>query len=226
MRAASLLLLLSSLHLFACAPSRPASEPVVGTEENRAKQGLSKEQLSAALMTPKQLPELFWRQRLSIDYAEEHFSLDVVLQNDEETFQVLALGPANTRLFLVSQEGKEVKLKRFVEREIPLDPALLLLDIQRALFWFPEDASVSADGQALIRGFCARDQLDASGIRERRIADLPAPCPPSRPSEEGLLIRYSPPFQPGSAPAQVILSHRQRDYTITVTHIETGELSP
>lgn len=226
MRALSLLLC-SCLSLTACAPAR-APQAASGKEADLNQPGLNQPGLSqaalrAALMPPAELPRLFWRQRLQISYAEAEHSLDVVLQNDGESFQVLALGPANTRLFLVSQRGKEVELKRFVDREIPLDPALLLLDIQRALFWFPAGESPLSGQARPVRGFCTEDQFDAAGIKERRIADLPAACSEAPPLN--LLIRYTPPFKPGGAPQQVVLSHQSRDYAITVTHIETGSLA-
>ena len=206
--------------------SSTGSPPAAPVEHHADARSLSDEQLKTALLNPSEIPHLFWQQRLTISFANQEHKISAVIQNDGEVFQVLAVGPANTRLFLISQLGKDVSLKVFVDRQVNLDPGLLLLDIQRALFWFSEAAPPRQEITAgMVRGFCATDSWHGGAIKERKIADIPQTCEAALAGgEDGLVIRYEPPYTPGEEPHRVTLSHARRDYTIVVEHLTSQEV--
>lgn len=178
----------------------------------------------AKLVPPSLLPRIFWRQRLKIRHGERAFGFTVVVQNDGNEFIVLALGPANTRLFVIEQTDAQVTLERFVEREIPIEPEFFLLDMQRAVFWFePGERRDLGTLRRSFRGDCLLDEWSSRGLSRRIVISDQGDCAQIAEPASGarLSIEYRPEYVPGEEPERVEMIDEHRDYRLSVQHLET-----
>lgn len=90
---------------------------------------------TVVLLPTEELGQSFMaQQKLEGRYGERDFSLDVVLQLVSGKLTLVGLTPFGTRAFVLEQEGTEVRLEKYVDRELPFDPRYVLDDVHRVFF--------------------------------------------------------------------------------------------
>ena len=112
-------LLLSCL---ACAHPKPVTVPA--------------DRNASVILIPTQglSPNFVAQQKLHGRYGEREFSLDAVVQLAQGKLTLIGLTPFGTRAFVLTQEGTDVKLEKFIDRELPFDPRYVLDDVHRVFF--------------------------------------------------------------------------------------------
>lgn len=120
------------------------------------------------------VPPFVVEQHLKGQYGARALSLDCVVQFANEKLTVVGLTPFGTRAFVIEQLGTEVSFQKFVDREIPIEPADVLYDIHRVFF-----RSLEGEGDGVREG---QDQSDLvretwrdGHIVERRFQSLEGP---------------------------------------------------
>ncbi len=106
----------------ACAHPKPVSVP--------------QDRSASVILVPtgELAPSFVAQQRLHGHYGEREFTLDVVVQLAEGKLTLIGLTPFGTRAFVLTQEGTEVKLEKYIDRELPFDPRYVLDDVHRVFF--------------------------------------------------------------------------------------------
>jgi hypothetical protein len=79
-------------------------------------------------------PSFVAQQRLHGKYGEKEFTLDVVVQLAQGKLTIVGLTPFGTRAFVLTQDGTEVELQKFINRELPFNPRYVLDDVHRVFF--------------------------------------------------------------------------------------------
>ena len=117
-----LLLLLLLLTLWGCAHPTPVAVPA--------------DRSASVILVPtgELAPNFVAQQRLHGRYGEREFTLDVVVQLAEGKLTLIGLTPVGTRAFVLTQAGTEVKLDKYIDRELPFDPRYVLDDVHRVFF--------------------------------------------------------------------------------------------
>lgn len=224
----------------------PPKSETTGTRSSGfapASPALSQREVTALLLSPQEIPRLFYRQKLNIERGPQTFTLKVVLQNDGDKFIVLGLGPAQTRLFVIEQTGQTVTYRSFVDREIPVSPERFLFELQAALFWTAPERRDPTDREVLWSkpGVCIQDSYGEQGILQRVILSDPdvaekADCELDarrerlRPQESGpvkqadvVIIDYGAHgYQLRAPPRKLHLKDGLDGLTIAVQQLETG----
>ncbi|HEX5660241.1 MAG TPA: DUF3261 domain-containing protein [Polyangiales bacterium] len=67
-------------------------------------------------------------------YQGGDVTIDCVVQFKDKKLTVLGLTPFGTRAFSIEQEGVQVKFEKYVERDMPVQPEMVLYDIHRVFF--------------------------------------------------------------------------------------------
>jgi hypothetical protein len=108
------------------------------------------------------------QQRLSGKYGDKDFSVDVVLQLVSGKLTIVGLTPFGTRAFVLEQVGTEVKVEKFIDREMPFDPRYVLDDVHRVFFRGLDAASDSREEH----GERVTEKRANGVVTERRFARL------------------------------------------------------
>ncbi|MET0287520.1 MAG: DUF3261 domain-containing protein [Polyangiales bacterium] len=67
-------------------------------------------------------------------YQGGDVTIDCVVQFKDKKLTVLGLTPFGTRAFSIEQSGVDVKFEKYVERDMPVKPEMVLYDIHRVFF--------------------------------------------------------------------------------------------
>lgn len=128
-------------------------------------------------------PPFMVQQRLKGKYGSEDAEIDCVVQLAEGKLSVLGLTPFGTRAFVIEQRGREVSFQKFVERDLPIDPANVLYDIHRVFFrglapLAADRAALPEDGshEAQDHGDMVRETWQDGHVVERRFESLEGPA--------------------------------------------------
>jgi len=161
-------------------------------------------------------PPFVVQQRLKGQYGTRDMSLDCVLQLKDGKLTVLGLTPFGTRAFVIEQRGREVKLEKFIDREVPIDPTDVLADIHRVFFrGLPATESPRADGsyEQVDGGELVRETYKGGNLVERRFQSLEGPAP------NLVVITYDGAKAPVIAP-HVRLTNVAYGYTLDIDNTE------
>src|SRR5689334_10629823 len=77
--------------------------------------------------------DVMYRQRLTFLQGDEARSFDVVLQLRGDVLTVVALTPFGGRAFSIEQRGSEVTVESASERDLPVPPRRILVDVHRVM---------------------------------------------------------------------------------------------
>jgi hypothetical protein len=108
------------------------------------------------------------QQRLSGKYGDKEFSIDVVLQLTGGKLTIVGLTPFGTRAFVLEQAGTDVKVEKFIDREMPFDPRYVLDDVHRVFFRGLDAATTTREEH----GERVTERRDEGMVRERHFARL------------------------------------------------------
>ncbi len=216
-------LALAGVVLGACSPPKIPVTSIQQQEEERFSDNEQDalDDVRRALLVPSRLPHLVWRQKLTITAEGKTYHLEAVVQNDGQEFQVLALGPGGMKLFLVTQQEQIAQTVVFVPKRLALSPEYLLFDIQRSLFWQPEELCVAPVQTWQHRDFEIEDTCRDGRVVLREVSDGPAG---STHSGSRLSIEYSPAFDFETPPVELVLRHESRGYQIRIVQLESHTL--
>ncbi|HEY6876444.1 MAG TPA: DUF3261 domain-containing protein [Polyangiales bacterium] len=79
-------------------------------------------------------PPFLVQQHIKGVYQGGEVSIDCVVQFKDKKLTVLGLTPFGTRAFSIEQTGTNVKFEKYVERDMPVQPEMVLYDIHRVFF--------------------------------------------------------------------------------------------
>jgi hypothetical protein len=80
------------------------------------------------------VPPFVVEQRLKGTYGQREFTVDCVVQFAGNKVTVVGLTPFGTRAFAIEQVGTRVTFQKFIDRELPIEPADVLYDVHRVFF--------------------------------------------------------------------------------------------
>lgn len=146
------------------------------------------------------------RQRLTGVMGAVTLSGDVVLQKAGGTLTLLGLSPFGTRAFVVIQEGSSVRVETTPGMEPPFPPAMMLVDVHRALFLglAPGRRRGRVDGE-LVEETWSEERL-LRRVFTRRIG---------RPRGK-VTIGYGRGMTGGEPPAVIEIVNEQIGYSVTI----------
>ena len=193
--------------LAACAKPQPKSaEPLHAT--------------SGVLIPTSELrPPFLIQQRIRGTHQGHEVAVDCVVQLDKGKLSVVGLTPFNTRAFVLEQVGTSVKLQKFVDRDIPFDPAAVLYDIHRVFFRGLPHPQADGTHEGVDHGDMVVERWENGHIVERRFQSLEGPVPQ-------LVIVH---FEGGPAPLvapRVRLVNVAFAYTLQIENLEQQVLDP
>jgi hypothetical protein len=119
---------------------------------------------SGVLHDPREWPDNFTvRQSIAISGKREgrtvEGQLDAVMQKQDDTLVIVALGPMNSRAFTLTQRGRTVEfVPSAAGPELPFPPRYILVDVHRVFFYPP----LPGAGQGVVRG-----RRDGEEVEER-----------------------------------------------------------
>jgi hypothetical protein len=149
-------LLLTLLLAVGCARPQPVTVP-------------SQPANTVVLLPTEQLGKGFMaQQRLSGKYGDKEFAVDMVLQLAGGKLTLVGLTPFGTRAFVLEQQGTEIKLEKFIDREMPFDPRYVLDDIHRVFFRGLHEGDASRDEH----GERVTEERENGVLAERRFTRL------------------------------------------------------
>lgn len=140
------------------------------------------------------------RQRVEGSYGEREVAFEAVVQKQGSTLMVLTLTPYGSRAFLVEQEGQEVRVEKFIPRDLPFDPRFILLDVQR-VFLKGLPAAQRDDGwhRKRIDDEIVRERWENGRLHERTYARR------DRQPKGEIVVRYHGGWVPGQRPPSIEL---------------------
>lgn len=151
------------------------------------------------------------RQRVEGSYGERNVSFDAVVQKQGGTLMVLTLTPYGSRAFLVEQEGQEVRVEKFISRELPFDPRFILLDVQRVfLKGLPDGPRDDGWHRQRIDDEIVRERWEAGRLYERTYARR------DRQPKGSVIVRYEGGYIPGERPPPIELVNEWFGYRLTL----------
>jgi hypothetical protein len=104
-------------------------------------------------------------------YQGGEVTIDCVVQFKDKKLTVLGLTPFGTRAFSIEQTGLDVKFEKFVERDMPVQPEMVLYDIHRVFFrGLPPGTSLGQDHSDQVTELQAGDY-----VIERRFQNMEGP---------------------------------------------------
>ncbi|MGH1346090.1 MAG: DUF3261 domain-containing protein [Nannocystales bacterium] len=172
------------------------------------------------LRDPGSSPHNFMvRQHAKGSYGERAISFEAVVQKNKDQLIVLVLTPYGSRALLIEQNGAEVRTEKFIDRELPFDPAFILLDVQRVFLKGQPSTPIPADGwtESDIDGEHVRERWAGGRLHERHYTRLDG-------APEGtIIVRYEGGFEPGSKPPPIELDNGWFGYSM---RLETSDFHP
>jgi hypothetical protein len=153
------------------------------------------------------------QQRLTGRYGDKEFAMDVVLQLAGGKLTLIGLTPFGTRAFVLEQQGTEVKLEKFIDREVPVDPRYVLDDIHRVFFRSLAEANPDGSTTREESGEQVSELRSGGVLKERRFRRLDG-----KPAGE-LVVTFEGPPAPVVAP-HVTLVNGWFGYTLRVDTLQ------
>lgn len=151
-----------SLCLLACGGARPKPESAVP------------QYALAGILIPTdeiQAPPFVVEQKITGSFQGDQVSIDCVVQFKDKKLTVLGLTPFGTRAFSIEQTGVEVKFEKYVDRDMPVQPEMVLYDIHRVFFrGLPPGQSQGQDHSDLVTELHSGDY-----VIERRFQNMEGP---------------------------------------------------
>jgi hypothetical protein len=192
-----LLALLLPLTVFACAHPHPAPPPP--------------DRSASVILIPTQglTPHFVAQQKLNGRYGEREFSLDVVMQVAQGKLTLIGLTPFGTRAFVLTQEGTDVKLEKFINRELPFDPRYVLDDVHRVFFRKVRGAQGTGDFSAEDHGEHITEHWENGLLKQRTFSR------PNTQDKGPVVISFKGAPSPVIAP-EVTLDSKRFGYTLDV----------
>lgn len=177
--------------------------------------------------------DFMWRQTVTARFmdreGESHSArFEAIVQKSGDVLSVLGMTPFGSRAFLVEQVGVDVRLQRFVNRDLPFPPRFILLDVHRTyLQQTPEAPTGEEEGAAARRkdgwrsvvrdGEELRERFERGVLVERRYRRLDG-----RPAGE-IVIHYTGAHGPANFD-RVELRNGWFDYTLEIETLERQRL--
>lgn len=164
------------------------------------------------LLEPATLARDFMiRQHVEGAYGERSVSFDAVVQKQGNTLLVLTLTPYGSRAFLVEQQGQDVRVEKFIARELPFDPRFILLDVQRVfLMGLPEAPRDDGWHRQRMGEEIVRERWEAGRLHERRYSRR------DRKPKGDVIVRYEGGYVPGERPPLIELVNEWFGYRLAL----------
>jgi hypothetical protein len=139
-------------------------------------------------------------------------SIDCVVQFKDKKLTVLGLTPYGTRAFSIEQDGVDVKFQKYVERDMPVQPEMVLYDIHRVFFrGLPPGQSQGQDHSDQVTELQSGDY-----VLERRFQNMEGPT-------NLVVITFDGPPAPIVAP-HVRITNTAFAYAIEIDNTEQRSL--
>jgi hypothetical protein len=203
-------LLVLALSLFAAAACGPKPPPASAPAYELA---------GVLLPTSELAPPFQIRQRIHGKYQGRDVTIDCVVVLDQGKLSVVGLTPFSTRAFVIEQRGTEVKLEKFVDLDVPFDPAAVLYDLHRVFFRGLSKPQSDGTHQGVDHGDLVRERWEGGHIVERRLQALEGPTP------QLVVIQFEGAPAPVIAP-RVTLTNVAFAYTLEIENVEQQLLGP
>lgn len=171
------------------------------------------------LPTAELTPPFQIRQRIHGKYQGRDVTIDCVVVLDQGKLSVVGLTPFSTRAFVIEQRGTEVKLEKFVDRDVPFDPAAVLYDLHRVFFRGLSKPQSDGTHEGVDHGDLVRERWEGGHIVERRMQSLEGPTP------QLVVIQFAGAPAPVIAP-RVTLTNVAFAYTLEIENLEQQLLGP
>lgn len=171
------------------------------------------------LPTAELAPRFQIRQRIHGKYQGREVTIDCVVLLDKGKLSVLGLTPFSTRAFVIEQQGTEVRLQKFVDRDVPFDPAAVLYDLHRVFFRGLPKPQTDGTHEGVDHGDLVRERWEGGHIVERRFQSLEGPTP------QLVVIEFEGAPAPVIAP-RVRLTNVAFAYTLEIENLEQQLLGP
>ncbi len=153
------------------------------------------------------------QQHIKGSYQGGDVSIDCVVQFKDKKLTVLGLTPFGTRAFSIEQTGLDVKFEKYVERDMPVQPEMVLYDIHRVFFRaLPEGQSEGQDHSDQVTEVRAGDY-----VLERRFQNMEGPT-------NLVVVTFDGPPAPIVAP-HVTIANTAFSYSIEIDNTEQKSLA-
>ncbi|MCX4247042.1 DUF3261 domain-containing protein [Paraliomyxa miuraensis] len=151
------------------------------------------------------------RQRAEGSYGEREVAFEAVVQKQGDTLMVLTLTPYGSRAFLVEQKGQEVRVEKFIPRDLPFDPRFILLDVQRVfLKGLPDGPRDDGWHRQRIDDEIVRERWEGGRLHERTYARR------DRQPKGEIVVRYEGGWVPGERPPSIELHNGWFGYRLVL----------
>jgi hypothetical protein len=157
------------------------------------------------------------QQRIHGQHQGREVTIDCVVQLDKGKLSVIGLTPFSTRAFVIEQVGTEVKLQKFVDRDVPFEPESVLYDLHRVFFRGLPSPQTNGTHEGNDRGDMVRERWENGHIVERRFQSLEGPTP------QLVVVTFEGPPSPVIAP-RVTITNVAFAYTLTIENLEQQRL--
>lgn len=196
------------------------SLPALGCgEKPRPKAAPAYAMTGVLLPTSELAPPFQLQQRIQGVYEGREVSIDCVVQLDRGKLTVVGLTPFSTRAFVIEQVGTEVKLQKFVDRDVPFDPVAVLYDLHRVFFRGLPKPQANGTHEGVDHGDLVRERWEGGHLVERRFQSLEGPTP------QLVIIAFQGAPAPLVAP-RVRLTNVAFGYTLEIETLEQQVLDP
>lgn len=126
--------------------------------------------LAGVLIPTEQIetPPFVVQQRIKGTYQGGEVSIDCVVQWKDGKLTVLGLTPFGTRAFSIEQTGTQVKFEKYIDRDMPVKPEMVLYDIHRVFF----RGLPPGQGQGQDHGDTVTETSSGDHVIERRFQSM------------------------------------------------------
>jgi hypothetical protein len=194
-----------TLALAGCGGAKPRSEQATVPAYSLAGVLVPTEQIHVAPFVVQQ--------RIKGLYRGGEVSIDCVVQWKDGKLTVLGLTPFGTRAFSIEQTGTQVKFEKYVDRDMPVKPEMVLYDIHRVFFRaLPSGQRQGQDHGDMITELSAGDY-----VVERRFQGMEG-------TTNLVVINFDGPPAPIVAP-HVRITNAGYSYTLEIDNSEQKALS-
>jgi len=153
------------------------------------------------------------QQRIHGVHQGRKVSIDCVVQLDKGKLSIIGLTPFSTRAFVIEQEGTEVRLQKFVDRDVPFEPESVLYDLHRVFFRGLAQPQTNGTHEGVDHGDLVRERWENGHVVERRFQSLEGPTP------QLIIATFEGPPSPIIAP-RVTLTNVAFAYTLEIENLE------
>lgn len=194
----------------ACRPNPGGTEPAAGDANPAA---------SIPLLDPSAVPgDFMLRQHIEGEYGERRVAFEAIVQKQDNTLLVLTLTPYGSRAFAITQTGQDVKVEKFISRDLPFDPRFILLDVQRVfLMGLPDAPRDDGWHRGRARGELIRERWEGGKLFERRYRRR------DRNTKGDIIVEYAGGYAPGERPPSITLKNEPFGYAL---RLETSDYQP